>query len=77
MRLDVDTLDKVGNALFGPNWQTPLAKELAVNLRTMQRWASAETPMPERIWAEIGEICRQRSEALANWAGRLEGKERR
>lgn len=35
----------VGKVLYGPRWQTDLAKTLSVSDRTMRRWASAaETP---------------------------------
>jgi hypothetical protein len=34
-------LAQAGEALFGENWQSPLARALRVNVRTMQRIAAA------------------------------------
>lgn len=31
-------MEEAGRALFGEHWQSPLARELAVQLRTLQRW---------------------------------------
>ena len=33
-------LAKIGRALFGPRWQTPVAACLGVSDRTVRRWAA-------------------------------------
>ena len=38
---------RIGRALYGERWQSAMARELDVNIRTVQRWAAgAEPPMP-------------------------------
>ena len=45
----------LGLALHGGahGWQSALARRLGVNDRTVRRWASGETPIPNRIQSEI------------------------
>lgn len=36
--------------LYGPNrWQTALAQELQVNDRTVRRWVSGQSPVPQPV----------------------------
>lgn len=42
-----------GSELYGPQWQTPLAKHLGVYDRTVRRWAAGETPIPRRAQEHI------------------------
>lgn len=46
-------LDHIGRFLYGGGWQTALAKELDVNIRTMRRWVSGETDIPFAVADEI------------------------
>lgn len=71
MKRDHETLGEVGRALYGEAWQSPLARDLDVNLRTLQRWAAGDFQIPEGIWAEIAPLCKARSAALAKWEKRL------
>lgn len=64
-------LRMVGEAIFGPNWQTPLASELKVADRTMRRWAAGEFEPPQGIWKDLAVLCRKRGEALNKIADRL------
>jgi hypothetical protein len=79
MAFDRSTLREVGEALFGPSWQTPLADELIspatgrpVNLRTVQRWAHGDTEIPESVWPSLAELARKRGKALERIAAKLE-----
>lgn len=47
-----DLLHRCGEALYGERWQSPLARDLAVAVRTVQRWAAGQ-PTPAGIWPEI------------------------
>lgn len=62
------SLRSAGEALYGPNWQSEIARALGVNLRTMQRWAlgakNGGTEPPERLWEEIAALCEKRGIAL-------------
>lgn len=71
MNLTHDHLNAVGEALYGPLWQSQLARELDVAVRTVQRWAGGEFEIPEGVWADIGKLCRKRGADLTKWADRL------
>ena len=53
-------LERLGALLYGPEWQSPLARALDVNLRTMQRWAAGIHQPPERLWGDIAALLRER-----------------
>jgi hypothetical protein len=57
-------LHQTGEALYGPQWQSPLARALAVNVRTVQRWASGRNEPPPSIWQAIREIVVDRQADL-------------
>ena len=40
-------LIEAGRLLYGPDWQSPLARELGVALRSVQRWAAGHNPVPD------------------------------
>ena len=54
----------VGEAMYGPRWQTDLARDLGVADRTMRRWDSGHTPIPGTLWADIAVAARRRRDAL-------------
>lgn len=76
MTKETEQLQRVGVALFGPSWQTPLANALGVAVRTVQRWAAGASNMPPSVWLDIAKLCRSRGGKLIEWAERLarEGK---
>ena len=39
-------LRRLGERLYGDNWQTALARTLQVNPRTVRRWAAGDTEIP-------------------------------
>lgn len=65
-------LAQVGQALYGPQWQSALARDLGVSDRTMRRWAAASADVPARIGAELLVLVQQRGDALAVLARRLQ-----
>lgn len=58
--MNKEFLAKVGVACFGNTWQTDLAKALTVNNRTVRRWASGETPIPQNIKNELLDLIKAR-----------------
>lgn len=68
-----DHLNAVGAALYGPQWQSQLARDLDVSVRTMQRWAAGEFEIPEGVWSDIAKLCKTRGADLDKWAKRLAG----
>lgn len=53
MELTPALLREIGEALDGPSWQTPLAARLGVAVRTVQRWTSGSSPMPDGLASEL------------------------
>ncbi len=68
MALDRHVMNAVGAALYGPQWQSQLARDLGVAIRTMQRWAAGEFTIPPGVWPEIANLCHERGDALIEWA---------
>lgn len=64
-------LAEIGQALFGPSWQTPLADALGVAVRTVQRWAAGEREPAEGVWRDLATLCRARAKALERAAEKL------
>lgn len=51
---------RLGEALFGKNWETELAQQLAVNRRLIGEIARGIIPCPSDLWREMGMIARRR-----------------
>jgi hypothetical protein len=58
-----------GRALYGQRWQTALAEDLAINDRTMRRWLSGESPIPDNIEDELRQILERRLHELFGLIG--------
>lgn len=71
--MTADLLRTVGSALYGPDWQAPLATDLHIGLRTMQRWAAGDGVIPDRLAAELADICEAHGTTLMEIAARLRG----
>ncbi len=70
MKRDGATLTKIGEAAWGPSWQTPMAAALGVSDRTVRRWASAGD-VPDGVWADLAAICKARGGALLDLAQKI------
>lgn len=72
MKHNRDTLRSVGSALYGENWQSAVARDLDVAIRTVQRWAAGEFDIPPGVWADLAKLCRKRGAELAKLADKLD-----
>jgi hypothetical protein len=70
-RMPVDDLQAAATLIYGSEWQAPLARDLGVALRTVQRWAAREMSPPD-VRGELAAICRRKAEALMSIAAALE-----
>lgn len=61
-----DLLVRTGIALYGPQWQKPLAADIGVSDRTMRRWY-AGAPIPEGVRVDLLAAVRRKIEMLAAW----------
>lgn len=46
-REDRERLNGIGPAIYGKNWQTPLASDVGRTARQVRRWAAGDSPIPE------------------------------
>lgn len=58
-------LREAGEAIYGPRWQSELARDFYVTDRTVRRWLAGDWPIPENIVAELRAILKARSAKLA------------
>lgn len=61
-----ELLRRAGEALYGGRWQSPLARDLAVAVRTVQRWAAGDTPIPPGVRTELRHLLDSRAGAIAD-----------
>lgn len=61
-------LRDAGEALYGPRWQTDLARALGVSDRTVRRWASGVEDAPRGVYVDLLRLTQERAQALDNMA---------
>lgn len=71
MTKPTQTLANVGEALYGPTWQTPMSEALGVSDRTIRRWVSGDFAIPNGVWSDLAKLCRKRGSALLKLADTL------
>lgn len=62
-------LAAAGRALYGERWQTSLAVDLQIADRTMRRWLSTVTPIPQGVGRELREVLIRRVQELGEIIG--------
>src|ERR1700730_4441841 len=45
-----ELLKRVGESVYGQQWQAPLARDLGVNERSMRRWVAGTDEIPRGVW---------------------------
>ena len=65
-------LAECGEALYGPQWQSALARDLGVSDRTMRRWAAGTTDVPAGLYLDLLRLTQERAAALDALADRLQ-----
>ena len=63
---------EVGRALYGPRWQSDLARALGVSDRTVRRWAAGEEQPRPGVYRDALRLVRERAEALGPLVPMLE-----
>ncbi|MGC4075459.1 MAG: hypothetical protein QM702_00175 [Rubrivivax sp.] len=67
-----DTLRAAGELLYGPRWQSDLARALGVGDRRIREWMAEERSIPAGVGPEIAALWRDRVAAGATLLPRLE-----
>jgi len=61
-------LRDAGEALYGPRWQTDIARDLHVSDRTVRRWLAGSADLPPGVVTDLRRLCEARAVALDNLA---------
>lgn len=64
-------LRRIGEALYGERWQTPLAEDLQVADRTVRRWLDGSRAIPDTLRADLHRIVAARVASLQRIAAEL------
>ena len=64
-------LVEAGEALYGPRWQSELARDLEVSDRTMRRWVAGTTDVPAGLYIDLLRLTQERAAQLDALADRL------
>ncbi len=56
-------LREIGEALWGPRWQSEMARALDVSDRTVRRWAAGDT-IPAGVWLDLMRLMQERATSL-------------
>jgi len=57
-------LKRVGEALYGPRWQSEVARDLGVSDRTVRRWVDRSYDVPDGVYVDLRKLCRKRAAEL-------------
>lgn len=71
----LDRLARAAEAVFGPDWVSPLSRQAEIGIRTVQRWAAREADPRRDVDQVIGTmqpIAQQRAQQLRAWLSVLE-----
>lgn len=60
-----------GEALYGPLWQSALARDLDVSDRTVRRWVAGTSPVPAGLYIDLLRLTQERTATLDALASRL------
>lgn len=64
-------LAQVGEALYGLRWQSELARDLGVAVRTVQRWMDGSRAIPAGVPGELLELLKTRRQMIGCLAAEL------
>ena len=50
------TLRAAGTVLYGPAWQSELARQLGIADRTVRYWVAGARPIPAGVWIDLADL---------------------
>lgn len=54
-------LSQAGEALYGPRWQSELARDLDIDDRTMRRWVAGDSSVPSGVAVDLLRLLTERA----------------
>jgi hypothetical protein len=73
MAIDGLLLRRAGAALYGDRWQSPLARDLGVALRTVQRWTDGDRAPPGDLSTRLDHLLTARATEISTVRRSLTG----
>lgn len=64
-------LVECGEALYGPQWQSAVARDLGVSNRTVRRWVAGTSEVPPGLYLDLLRLTQERAALLDSLAERL------
>lgn len=66
-----DLLNRAGEALYGPQWQSQIARDLNVSDRHIRRMAAGDQPLKPGMALDLWRVALERAAALEELAEEL------
>lgn len=60
-----------GEALYGAQWQTAIARDLGVSDRTVRRWVAGSADLPPGVYVDLLRLTQERAARLDALAPQL------
>lgn len=54
-------LQRCGEALYGPRWQSDIARDLHVTDRTVRRWLDGSNDVPDGVYLDLQRLLTERA----------------
>jgi hypothetical protein len=54
-------LKRCGEALYGPRWQSEIARDLDVSDRTVRRWVAGSDDVPDGVYLDLQRLLTERA----------------
>lgn len=51
-------LAHIGALIYGGQWAAPMARDLGISVRAVDRWRAGTAPVPVGIWSDLDRIAR-------------------
>jgi|TARA_R110000824_G_scaffold82503_4_gene206821 hypothetical protein len=67
-----EQLKAVGEALYGPRWQSELSRDLTVAVRTVQRWDAGQRGIPASLGDDLRELLVRRRNKISGLIEKFE-----
>lgn len=64
-------LVECGEALYGTQWQSALARDLGVSDRTVRRWVAGTSDVPAGLYVDLVRLTQERAALLDSLGERL------
>lgn len=70
---EAELLTEIGHALWGEQWQSPMADALhGIKKTTVGDWRRGRMPIPPGVWSELQAIAQRRSAELDHLDPRIQ-----